>query len=201
MKKFVNIGLLRFSHALVITIAVYVLLFASGIKTAKAEDDPAWTNAFSALERAREEDRCSDFWDILWPLAKQGNREARSSLIVLLIPFPHIDQIFAPGNEGDLISTLRDATIFGIHFAESLDGELLDIYSDTIFRLAQDMGFEHREEGKKYLACMKEKPFKNCANIAVNGGLIPSFESYAKQIDLFMVNGIKSSCDQHRGSR
>lgn len=138
--------------------------------------------------------RCDEQWDVLWPWAKKGKGEARALLLFIMVPPPDMPHVFAPGNTGDFVSRMRDAEIMAIHSYDYKPNEKVhEAYEDVVYQLGVNAGFADSIEGREFLACVKSKS-KSCADIAVKGKLVPSFEDYARQVDALINQGFESTC-------
>lgn len=72
---------------------------------------------------------------------------------------------------------------------ESTDEEFgINAYPFILFQ------FLETEKYAPYWQCMLKKPSKLCAKIAIEKGLVPSFESFIAEIDTLMADGYKSTC-------
>lgn len=115
-------------------------------------------------------------------------------LLTLLAPPVHGTQIVAPGTTGDLVSRVRDITITAVHASDYKGSEESNqYYRDLAYDLYLKQGFEESPEGREFLKCVKEGS-SNCSDVAVKGKLVPSFDEYAKQINIFTNSGMKSTC-------
>lgn len=151
-----------------------------------------WAEDKSILEKVANEGRCEEYWNILWPWAKRGNKEAMDSLFLLLMPPPHMDRICSPGNSCDLVSSLRDAVVFAVHTSDHQKDE---VYVGVANHLYETFGFRQTERGRNFIECLDKKSSRNCAAVAVYERLVPSFEEYASHIDALIAQGWKSTCE------
>ncbi|MCC7305011.1 MAG: hypothetical protein IT558_01995 [Alphaproteobacteria bacterium] len=180
-------------------IALVIVLLNAGITKADnsfttQSQDPEWLAAKKSLENLVQEEKCSEYWNILWPWAKKGNLEARALLLISLAPPPDMNIIYAPGSSGDYISKLRDITIMSVH-SHGYKEKWFEDYKNLISDLYVQVGFDEISAGKDFLKCVKDTPSANCIDIAVKEKLVPSFEEYASQIDALMKEGMKSTCN------
>lgn len=173
-------------------IAAIGMLFSAGQSHGA---DPEWAAAKVQLEKLVSEEKCEEYWSTIWPYAKTGNLEARMVLLTFLAPPVHGTQIIPPGSTGDLVSKLRDIIIMAVHSSDYTGSEDFNqYYKDLAYDLYLKQGFEESVEGREFLKCVTEKA-NDCAAIAVKEKLVPSFDDYAKQIDLYTTSGMKSSCE------
>ena len=152
-----------------------------------------------ALQKLSQTTKCSEEWDVLWPLAKQGDLEARVILTIKVFGLMHHPDLCPPGG-CDYASKLRNILIMTVHASdykfpdnEEYEGTKLYFKSafDFVFERYQ-LGYENGK-GEKFLKCLYQSK-GSCAKIAVDEGLVPSFEEYAKEIDAFTNAGFKSKC-------
>lgn len=143
---------------------------------------------------------CNKKWKILWPWAKIGNLEARFIIFYLMLePLPDVKaRLLAPGNSGDLISLHRDLIMFLV-FSEGYnpDEKIFNNTWDENLKIEtyKMMGFSNHNPGKLFLRCLeKTTPKSTCVKLAVDKNLVPSFDQYAKQIDIFAANGLIATC-------
>ncbi|MCG7870491.1 MAG: hypothetical protein JAZ11_00125 [Candidatus Thiodiazotropha lotti] len=159
-----------------------------------AEDNPEWLADKARLESLTEENRCEEQWNILWKWAKRGNMQARSMIYFLMVPSPDMAPIYAPGNSGDFMSSIKDIVVVAVHshdYRTSLSND--DVYSEAAYELYKQVGFDKSFRGRKYLECVKAEK-KDCAEVAVEEKLVPSFNDYAAQIDAFIAEGMTITC-------
>lgn len=183
----------------IITLAI-LAIYLNGF-TALAATDDKWLSDKARLEKLSsdkaemsDEERCQAIWDILWPWAIKDNLEARSYLFFLMAPPPHMKPLLLPGNTGDSVTKFKDAIIMAVHsYPYQFDTDMKETYQNVAHTLYQQAGFEQSSSGRKFLKCL-ENSENNCAEIAVQERLVPSFEEYAKNIDVFISAGIKSHC-------
>lgn len=172
-----------------------VLLVLFSIPSHAKEEKPSWVEDKAHLEELISENKCTEYWDVLWPWAKKGNLEARAWLFILMAPPPKITPIFAPGNSGDLITKIRNIVIMAAHSHDYQgDLSLWPGYKNTTNELYKMVGFNKSVKGKQFLECTKDNKAKDCTEIAVKSKLVPSFEKYAEQMDMFIEDGMRSKC-------
>ncbi|PCJ99163.1 MAG: hypothetical protein COA45_06915 [Zetaproteobacteria bacterium] len=154
-----------------------------------------WIEDKVRLEKLVSEKKCTEYWGVLWPWAKAENYEARTMLLVLMAPPPHMRVVFAPGSSGDLVTNIRNIVIMAVHSHDIKDASSIRAdYGETADGLYKMVGFGDSAGGRKFMECVQNKEAKNCAEIAVQEKLVPSFKNYSAQIDMFMENGMQSTC-------
>lgn len=170
-----------------------VVLFAN--HGSSAHPSSTWQAEKVRLENLIQAGKCAEYWDVLWPSAKEGNLEARAILLTLLAPPVHGTQVFAPGSAGDLVSRLRDIVIMAVHTSDYRGSEdSTKYYRELAYDLYLKNGFDQTTDGQEFLKCVREEA-NGCAEIAVKGHLVPSFEDYANQVNSFINSGMKSTCE------
>ena len=133
-----------------------------------------------------DEERCQGTWDILWSWSKRGNLEARAGLLLTMA----MADREMPGRSGDSISRMRDATVLAVH-SLGVSGAEGETVTSFLKGLEQYGSATARE---KFFACASEAPSQDCARIAVDEKLVPPFEHYVAEVDLFLAQGQKSTC-------
>ncbi|MCE7886884.1 MAG: hypothetical protein DYH13_05180 [Alphaproteobacteria bacterium PRO2] len=151
------------------------------------------------LEKLGQTTKCSEKWDVLWPLAKEGDLEARAYLTIYMFGIMHHPDLCAPGG-CDYASKLRNILIMAVHagdyeFPKTEEYEFLREYFKTafdyVFEIYQ-LGYENGR-GDKFMKCLHQSK-GSCAKIAVDEGIVPSFERYAVEIDALSGAGFKRKC-------
>ncbi len=148
-----------------------------------------------------DQDKCNKVWDILWSEAKSGNLPARAWIRQLVFPYgPHSDTIALPGRSGDYISQMRDAIILSVHTTGvKLSNDKETAYYNGFSReLYSEVKLEY--VGGPFLNCVSQPQSNNCVNIAVKRQLVPSFESYASEVDLLLSQHKSPTCFFNRES-
>lgn len=169
--------------------------------SARSDDTSDWAADKARLEQLVNEGRCEGYWDVLWPWAKKGNDEARELLLMSLVPPPHMDGICSPGSTCDWITQMRDATVMAVHSSPFSR----DAYAEAARFVFEEWEIKKLPQGKDFIHCaLTENAGDNaadCASIAVNANISPSFDEYAQQIDAMIANGLKSRCHSHKHTR
>lgn len=162
-----------------------------------ADEAAEWEEAQNRLALIEGENRCEELWDILWPFAKSGNIEARKSLLFLMAPPPDMSALFSPSNtSNDLLGQYRDIVTMAVHSdAHKNDGSEDNSYSEAALAFYEIVGFKESARGRTFIECVKSGK-SNCATIAVTEQLVPSFDEYAAQQDLFLSNGQNAHCTE-----
>jgi len=199
MKKFFVLIMLGFLTAL-LTLSVTAEA-ASGVEAQNEKYvspvgyGAAWEAAADrvfAIESAKisDDERCLETWNILWPWAKKGNLEARVFIALRVVSFLHMPYWRMPDDADDVLSRRRHAFIMIVHSSGIPDSgdepTLNQIFVDYI------QGFSF--PGKKSLLSCLQEPKSLCAQGAVEQGVVPSFEVYAKEIDRNIAQGLKPRC-------
>lgn len=170
------------------------IVFVSFHVQAFAESEGDWAKEKEKLGSVTGDGACQEKWNILWDWSKRGNLEARYLLFLMILSPPEMDLLIPPGYTNDIASRNYHLTVLATHlcrYVPSLDegnseGSILNdfyIYSH----------FDESGAGKEFLKSYKAAE-KNCADIAVQEGLVPSFDDYTKQIDRMLSLGKVPSC-------
>jgi|GEM_PF-3366602 len=195
-------------------IAVFACLWLGFASVSTAENnkkvpaDPAWVAAFAAsqqnISRAKllDSEKCQLNWDLAWPWAKRGNLQARA-MIYALLTIPKRQRLVMPGLPTDDLSLFRDTIILYVH---SLGFQYEDVVDEDILSVSGEMAAFHQGEiGRLYSvpsarlrACIKaahsREAAQQCAEVAVDEGIVPSFESYAAEVDALIAQGLRPTC-------
>lgn len=177
--------------------AVCLMLVAGGMLScpahAESKQDLPWINQFLA---AQEKQNCQAMWDTLWPKAKKGDIEARFALFMATWSPPKMTVIRRPGFSHDRLAYMRDLGVFTV-FSTGIKNEdkssITDSYYEMFDRVYDQLNFK-KIGGEDFLKCVKKKRSAECTKIAVDNKLVPSFEDYAKEVDLAVKNGRKPEC-------
>lgn len=181
------------------SILVFLFLINGLFLSAKASDvsDDTWEASKKKLEILKdgelsEEEECQLIWDTLWTWSKKGELEARASLFMLNFPSASdVSVLFMPGS-GDELSHRRNAIALAI-YSTGIHQEYFQKISNMAFQMYLNDGFE----GGAFLKCLKEQSREVCAQRA-QGGLVPTFDVYAAEIDALIEKGMKPKCNiQH----
>lgn len=131
---------------------------------------------------------CHKIFEILWSQSKAGNLEARQHLLLYMTNMggPYV---FLPGPSFDDLTRRRYYAIIAVHSIKDDDNDGQRNYIDGFYKHVRGLG-SNTNFGK----CMREKRSSGCVDIAVKENKIPPFESFAKEIDLFMQQGMMAMC-------
>jgi hypothetical protein len=172
---------------------VFILAIFLLISLPALAEEPSWESDKASLEalssqNLSDDERCGATWGILWPWAKKGNLEARERLYFYTLMMPHNDVIQMPGSHGDFASRLYDGLILAVHSSGAQYKK--DIYVDLVKGFLSDLGLERT----KFYRCFKDEQTEDCARVAVEEGLVPSFEDFSTDIEMFLAQGKKQTC-------
>lgn len=118
-------------------------------------------------------------WRELWPAAKRGDLGARAVLF-LSVGYDHIRLL--PGSlPSDAVSKRADMLFLAIHSTGIDDTEWG--YRDAVTMLYDMANVSNMTGGKEFLECFETSYSPSCSQIAVEHGLVPSFDSYAAVVD------------------
>jgi hypothetical protein len=183
---------------MVVGFAALVLLdgLCSGARAQSGWDLPEFNQAREAYRRGD----CRSAWDIVWPLAKQGNHEARNYLYGT-----RLDRMMAPGESGLSKSTsirhdLTLAAYAALARARPGIGDpnhrsaRIDI-PNSINALALGAN------GGRVAQCYKSgTSFQECLDLAISLGVIQKFEDYARDVEtVARETGVSAWCRPYPG--
>lgn len=182
-----------------------LLIFVAGLTFSLIADSSfaqVGPNA-SGLERAQaalQNRDCETAWNILWPLAKSGDVEARYFL------YSSSPGIIHPGLIKDPSSYYRQALVLSPYAAlRPKENYPPGVPSDGRYA-RQDVPDSIRklnlgEAGERVSQCYKSDPsLEKCLKLGVSLGVIPKFEDYAREIDKIVSeseSGITARCLAH----
>lgn len=134
-------------------------------------------------------ERCEAIWKVVWPLAKAGNKEARFG-ILMSVTLGHFG--LAP-NYRDKVSSSRIFLILALHSfgAQSLAKDAQRA-AGTYPSFLSDYPF--MKDDIKFAECVTRGQTPECARVAVDDHLIPSFDDFAKEIDALIEAGTAPLC-------
>lgn len=155
----------------------------------------SWQTDKIKAQQFIQDNECNEEWSVLWPHARSGNVEAKAIIFSRLLSTGHGSGINTPLNvHGDRISSIKDSVIFFIH---SLEIKYVQLPENTKYiqestaaiRADENMhSFMLALNGKRTLKCLEheqnQSELSKCIHIAVEDKVVPSFEAYARDIDL-----------------
>lgn len=154
-----------------------------------------WETDKRILQDVDSPDMCLKRWNVLWHWAKNGNREAKHALAFLVAPPPDMLPMQMPGTHGDTISRLRDILILSVHSIDYQDKDEIDeYYEELTIGLFKQFQLDQTSSGKDFIKCVVTGKSSECARLAVEAELVPSFDDYASNIDLQIANGATATC-------
>lgn len=169
----------------VLLLAVFLILAAP---VAIAEQ-PTIDALFEGIDNsgASKEEKCHAKWALIWPLAKAGDLEARFHVFGIIA---YSGGLAVPKT---LTSMMQEILVSYIHAlgAPSLQSEARDIEGryPPILNNAP-----YLLENEKFRQCVTKFRSHECAALAVEQRLIPSYELFAHQIDLSISNDSSGLC-------
>jgi hypothetical protein len=164
---------------------VLLVLFLAHASTARAqpENGADWDSALESADRLVRQGDCAAAWDVLWPWAKEGNTEARGYLAFAAGRFG----MMPPSPGDDMVSADRYYLIIMVHGippreAWPSDG-LANAMRGVLRRVIAELG-AYPIGGKELLECLEtDIDPEECISNAVAHDLVPSFESFAREVD------------------
>ena len=132
---------------------------------------------------------CPQRWDILWHWSKTGNVAARGQLLYELT----WGDTYRPAYAHDPSLRFRDMAILSVY---SFDDKEPDM--EKLQKLGVDhLRFLQWSNDKRFFACLDKHGYKEaCAAMAIEDGLVPSFEDYAKEVDAAIAAGQRPVCNR-----
>lgn len=150
------------------------------------ETDPKWIDDIARVTSTNAS--CQEKWDILWGWSKKGNLQARNGLSSM-IWFGMLDR---PGSDGYTASRQRDFVILSVHsFGYTDDYPGTKSLKLATFSTLNKINYAAAERVRR----CEEKGFAHkCSSMAVQEGLVPSFEGYVEEIEKYISQGFKPNC-------
>lgn len=147
----------------------------------------AWSGEENELKRARgllATGECGAAWDIAWPLAKDGNQEARYFL------YQSINgRMLPPGVTRERDSYYRHVLALAAYAAsapleKAPAGAVSNRHFARIDIPASISGLKLGPDGERVAQCYRTAPsFKACLDLGVSLGVIPTFANYAAETE------------------
>lgn len=154
--------------------AAFVL--TTGPASADATLDEAKARSLAAFEAVD----CGTVWNVLWPLAKTGNAEARA----LLFGAVWQGGLVPPGRSGDRMAALRDTAILAAYGSAAGDPASRDYFKAILSDLPEAFSGDTRA-----ICAKTEAEPTACLDAGIASGLLPSFEDFAAEIDALAASG------------
>lgn len=178
---------------------VFMLAFAaalSAVAPAWAQDKAAdetpistasWENDYKKIMSG--DMPCPQRWDVLWHWSKAGNVRARGQLLYELA----WGGTYRPAYAHDPLSRFRDMAILSIYSFDDKEADLEKLVKQGVDHLR---AFQ-RSDDKRFFACIDAHGYKEqCAAMAIEDALVPSFEDYAKEVDAAIAAGQRPVCNR-----
>ena len=158
----------------------------------------------AALARIEEVDKsgltinhqCQATWDIIWPLAKAGNLEARYALHGY---FSHGYGLYYAGQGFDLLSRPRLLALLYFHSlgSPSLTGDInyMKVGISTAPSFAHNYPeFSSISSYPSIQQCVLDAPSQACTKMLVDRTLIVSFERFSVEVDALLKSDATINC-------
>jgi hypothetical protein len=149
---------------------------AAQMRTSTPEVQQAW----DALARGD----CASAWNTLWPLAKNGNQEARYFLYSATA-----GRMIPPGVTKDHATWYRHVLVLAAYAAITPQDQIPSIAGagNRFARIdvpASIAALKLGPDGERVAQCYSSgSSFKSCLDLAVSIGVIPTFEEYARKTE------------------
>lgn len=191
-----NIQIISARRALLIIACLLTLVLSAFNSWAAAETRSRWNApALDEAELAAARWSCQRAWDLAWPLAKEGNDQARLLLLAIMT-----SNVNGPTYSQDQLDFARHRLVLGAYgaLARPPDGRGDPAHRwirNDIPNLIDQLG-GLGPQGRQVSACYANgSPFRDCLKLAVSSGVIPTFEEYAKSVEVGVaLNGKRASC-------
>ena len=137
--------------------------------------------------------KCEARWAITWPLAKSGNLEARYGLYVSIgAGWERISSL-----PEDMFSRFRTGMTLYYHSLGAPSLRWMELYSQLWRMYGVPIPVTNIfDQDAQVHKCLLAGATQECAKIAVKRTLIPSFETFAAEIDQSLKNGATISCPE-----
>jgi len=133
---------------------------------------------------------CKSYWNAAWQDAKEGSVRARHYINLML----GREIVSLPGHGADEASIESDRLILLLHALGETELTQKIAADPEEFFEEQFASYPAFERNSAFKACMLAKFSADCTAIAVNAGLIPSFEEFSRMIDQAIANGLGVKC-------
>lgn len=137
-------------------------------------------------------DGCNKVFNALWPDAKKGDLNARFYLLLQMATM-HGPSMDIPSPSTDIETRQRQYLIMAAH---SIGTTLTDEHSplnnyntEMAIAFIRDLG-----GNSDFKECLQKSPSPECVKLGIKNEDIPSFDNFAKEIDLFINAGYKAKC-------
>ncbi|MEK7801996.1 MAG: hypothetical protein AAB276_06035 [Pseudomonadota bacterium] len=139
-----------------------------------------------------EPDGCNKVFNFLWVESKKGDLEARYFLLGQMTMM-HGPLMLLPGDSKDYLTRQRNYIIMAVHSIGSILEKQDNIKSNDFIASFYDgiKGFSSKSDFGK---CMLQSRSQKCVQYVLIEERVPSFESFAREIDLFINAGYEAQC-------
>jgi|GEM_PF-2114099 len=135
--------------------------------------------------------KCLARWSLIWELAKIGNLQSRLDLYIGLGQ----QWIEIVGRPNDRLSRIRDGMALYFYMLGSPDSNGEKPYFSVMRTFGISGEFSKTfEENEPLRECLKQELSQRCTKIAIEHKLIPTFEQYAAEIDMYLKQGATIEC-------
>lgn len=177
-----------------IFLATALLFISTSIAHAESKDIVEWNKKQKIFEDwyANDPDGCNKVFTAVWKDAEKGDLNARFYLLVQMTMM-HGADMNLPSPSADYLTRHRQYIIMSAHsIGSTLDNEgtadkkyYTDIILQTMDNISPLRDFED---------CLQKDRSPECVKLAVKDGFLPSFEDFAKEIDLYIKAGYTAKC-------
>jgi len=158
-----------------------LLLSANG---SSASDNKVYVNEIERAQALLAKGDCNAAWNVVWPLAKNGNQQARYFL------YQSINgRTIPPGVTKDHASFYRHILVLAA-YAALTPREQIPTSGNRDHRFARIdvpasiVALRLGPEGERIAECYRNGPsFKKCLDLGISLGVIPKFAEYARETE------------------
>lgn len=143
------------------------------------------------LSISKTED-CNKIYSILWYWSKKGNLDARFYLLASIATPPDSGSLVLPTVSQDNMALKRYVSTIAVNQigskAEKVDAEIIR-YVDSLI-----IDVSGLEPSSQFGLCLKKRRSAKCTEIALENGIVPSFDKFSEEIDTLYAAGYYPFC-------
>ena len=128
---------------------------------------------------------CKYAWDALWPIAKSGNVLARAQLRGTI--FPNLKESSSYVLNPDSANYIK---LF--FYARARSGPINNATDKKI--PIDGIVLRNIAKSERLIACLEQNNDSSCTDIAIESGVIPSFQKYVDEVDAYLKSGGVVEC-------
>jgi hypothetical protein len=157
-----------------------------GIDTLNSVSLGEWSDVLGQLDlllsnRSLKKDIiCDEVWKIIWPWLRAGRAEGAASVMGLAYEIG----LNLPGRGSDYITRLRDYSVLSVYGFQ---------YDNIGSRALLKNYIEGLDYSHEFFSCVSEGGV-DCASIFARKGIVPDFEDFIREIEVFLNAGYGPIC-------